>query len=143
VRRAAPADQPGYRLYDIQHAVLPTRLPLAEYYTDLVRTQQVLNRNYLGWSALRKAAGVAGRLALHDQNNFLCMLWQFNSVFDPRLQLTDHVREVRYAMSPPPGIGAARPDAKSLYVQGPGGRRSRAIDDELRRQHQDGNGASS
>jgi hopanoid C-3 methylase len=122
-----------YRLYDIQHAVLPTRLPLAEFYTELVRTQQVLNRKHLGWSALRKAAGVAGRLALRGQTNFLRMLWRFNSVFDPRLQLADHIREVRYEMSPPPGIGAARPDAKSLYVHGPGGRRSRAIDDAMER----------
>jgi hopanoid C-3 methylase len=120
-----------YRLYDIQHAVLPTRLPLAEFYTELVRTQQVLNRKHLGWSALREAAGVAGRLALHGQTNFLRMLWRFNSVFDPRLQLADHAREVRYEMSPPPGIGAARPNAKSLYVHGPGGRRSRVIDDAM------------
>jgi hopanoid C-3 methylase len=68
---------------------------------------------------------------LHGQTNFLRMLWRFNSVFDPRLQLADHAREVRYAMSPPPGIGAAPPDAKSLYVHGPGGRRSRAIDDAM------------
>jgi hypothetical protein len=52
-------------------------------------------------------------------------------IFDPRLQLADHAREVRYEMSPPPGIGAARPNAKSLYVYGPGGRRSRVIDDAM------------
>ena len=29
-----------YRLFDIQHAVLPTRLPLAEFYQELVTTQR-------------------------------------------------------------------------------------------------------
>src|SRR5262249_44721722 len=28
-----------YRLYDIQHAVLPTKLPLPEFYAELIRTQ--------------------------------------------------------------------------------------------------------
>ena len=50
-----------YRLYDIQHAVLPTKLPLSEFYTELVRTQQVLNRKHLGWTALHRAAGEAAR----------------------------------------------------------------------------------
>ncbi|HYS68541.1 MAG TPA: hopanoid C-3 methylase HpnR, partial [Paraburkholderia sp.] len=89
-----------YRLYDIQHAVLPTRLPLREFYTELVRTQQVLNRKHMGWTALRGAAGQAGKLLLRGQTNFVRMLWRFNSVFDPRLQLDDHARVVRYAMSP-------------------------------------------
>ncbi|MGH7859862.1 MAG: hopanoid C-3 methylase HpnR, partial [Candidatus Binatia bacterium] len=37
-----------YRLFDIQHAVLPTRLPLRRFYEELVRTQSVLNRKHLG-----------------------------------------------------------------------------------------------
>jgi hopanoid C-3 methylase HpnR len=90
-----------YRLFDIQHAVLPTRLPLEEFYAELVRTQQVLNRKHLGWSALRKVSVEAARLVLRGQTNFVRMLWRFNSVFDPRLQLADHAREVRYAMTPP------------------------------------------
>jgi hopanoid C-3 methylase HpnR len=118
-----------YRLYDIQHAVMPTRLPLPEFYAELVRTQQVLNRKHLGWAALRVATGTAARLLLRGQTNFLRMLWRFNSVFDPRLQLADHAREVRYAMTPPPGPGTEWSGAKSLYVHGPAGRRGRTIDD--------------
>jgi hopanoid C-3 methylase HpnR len=118
-----------YRLFDIQHAVLPTRLPLPEFYAELVRTQQVLNRKHLGWAALGDAAGLAARLLLRGQTNFVRMLWRFNSVFDPRLQLADHGREVRYAMSPPPAAREGRLDPKTLYVHGPKGRRSRAIDD--------------
>jgi hopanoid C-3 methylase len=118
-----------YRLFDIQHAVLPTRLPLPEFYAELVRTQQVLNRKHLGWSALRGATSEAAKLLLRGQTNFVRMLWRFNSVFDPRLQLADHARPVRYAMSPPPGAGQGVQNSRSLYVHGPGGRRTRVIDD--------------
>ena len=50
-----------YRLFDIQHAVLPTRLPLAEFYQELVSTQQVLNRKHLGWTAVRSLSRHPGR----------------------------------------------------------------------------------
>jgi hopanoid C-3 methylase HpnR len=118
-----------YRLFDIQHAVLPTRLPLPDFYAELVRTQQVLNRKHMGWAALRDVAGIAARTLLRGQTNFVRMLWKFDSVYDPRLQLADHAREVRYVMSPPPGLGQGRLDPKSLYVHVPAGRRSRTIDD--------------
>jgi hopanoid C-3 methylase len=119
-----------YRLYDIQHAVVPTKLPLPEFYAELVRTQQVLNRKHLGWTALRGAAGQATHLLMHGQTNFVRMLWKFNSVFDPRLQLADHEREVHYEMTPPPGMtGERRVDMKTVYIHGPTGRRGRRIDD--------------
>lgn len=119
-----------YRLYDIQHAVVPTRLPLPEFYAELVRTQQVLNRKHLGWTALRGAAGQATRLLIRGQTNFVRMLWRFNSVFDPRLQLADHEREVRYEMTPPPAMsGSPQVDMKAVYIHGPMGRKSRKIDD--------------
>jgi hopanoid C-3 methylase HpnR len=124
-----------YRLYDIQHAVLPTRLPLPEFYAELVKTQQVLNRKHMGWAAFRGAMGLSAQLLMQGQTNFVRMLWKFNSVFDARLQLADHAREVRYAMSPPPQAPPPeiRFDPKSLYVHGPAGRRSRAIDDATER----------
>ncbi|WP_322012096.1 hopanoid C-3 methylase HpnR [Paraburkholderia sp. J12] len=119
-----------YRLYDIQHAVVPTKLPLPEFYAELVRTQQVLNRKHLGWTALRGAVGQASRLLMHGQTNFVRMLWRFNSVFDPRLQLADHVREVRYEMTPPPAAnGTPQVDMKAVYIHGPIGRKGRRIDD--------------
>ncbi|SAK54275.1 radical SAM domain-containing protein [Caballeronia temeraria] len=117
-----------YRLYDIQHAVLPTRLPLPEFYAELVRTQQVLNRKHMGWAALRGAAGQAMHLLMRGQTNFIRMLWRFNSVFDPRLQLSDHARKVDYEMTPPPAPNTAA-NVKAVYVHGPSGRKSRRIDD--------------
>ena len=48
-RRLATRD---YRLFDIQHAVLPTRLPLAEFYAELVATQRAIYSKHLGWRTL-------------------------------------------------------------------------------------------
>src|SRR5580698_5915140 len=42
-----------YRLFDVQHAVLPTKLPLDRFYKELVRTQQVINQKHLGFAALK------------------------------------------------------------------------------------------
>ncbi|MBV8650257.1 MAG: hopanoid C-3 methylase HpnR, partial [Alphaproteobacteria bacterium] len=65
-----------YRLFDIQHCVLPTRLPLAEFYRELVETQQVLNKKHLGWAAMRDVGLIAGKLLLRGQLNFLKMIWK-------------------------------------------------------------------
>lgn len=107
-----------YRLFDIQHAVLPTRLPLDRFYQELVRTQQVLNKKHLGWTALRHAFFRTARLLARGQTNFLRMLWKFNSVFEPGRQLADHRRTVQYEMRLP----AAPPetaDRASLWVHEP------------------------
>lgn len=111
-----------YRLFDVQHAVLPTRLPLRRFYEELVRTQAVLRRKHLGFAALRKAAPEALGLLLRGQTNFVKSLWRFSRVYHPERQYADHFREVRYAMSPPERI--ARPGPVHLYVHVPraGGR---------------------
>src|SRR6516164_9101120 len=56
-----------YRLYDIQHAVLPTRLPLAEFYQELVTTQRAIFRKHLDWHQLWDAGGIVARLLLRGQ----------------------------------------------------------------------------
>jgi hopanoid C-3 methylase len=117
-----------YRLFDIQHAVLPTTLPLPEFYAELVKTQQVLNHKHLGFAALRGACGTAARLLLRGQTNFLRMMWKFNSVFNPALQLADHAREVRYELPLPPPVGSVT-DKRALYIHRPLDRRSRTLDE--------------
>jgi hopanoid C-3 methylase len=109
-----------YRLFDIQHAVLPTRLPLRRFYQELVATQSVINRKHLGWQGLKDVARLAAGLALKGQTNFLRMLWKFNSVYNADRQYADHFRETRYLMRPPPSshIGA-RPSGEALYVHNP------------------------
>jgi hopanoid C-3 methylase HpnR len=116
-----------YRLFDIQHAVLPTRLSLSDFYTELVQTQQVLNRKHLGAQQLWAAGRSVTRLLAHGQTNFLRMLFKFNRVYDPKLQLADHERPVKYEISLPPAP-RTRVDPTALYVHKAQGRRGREID---------------
>jgi magnesium-protoporphyrin IX monomethyl ester (oxidative) cyclase len=115
---AAKLTTRDYRLFDIQHAVLPTRLPLARFYEELVKTQEVINRKHLGVSAAIGAARIiAGHLA-HGQTNFLRMLWKFNSVYNAKRQLGDHLRAVRYELPLPAATPASEPPARGadLYI---------------------------
>jgi len=108
-----------YRLFDVQHAVLPTRLPLLRFYEELVRTQAVLNRKHLGWAAVRDLAPIILRLVLRGQTNFLGSLWKFSRVYHQHRQYADHSRPVVYAMRPPAAPGATRPLARELYIHVP------------------------
>jgi magnesium-protoporphyrin IX monomethyl ester (oxidative) cyclase len=111
-----------YRLFDVQHAVLPTRLPLARFYEELVNTQAVLNRKHLGWGAVRRYGGPALRALARGQTNYLKMLWKFGSVYNAARQRGDHDRPVRYAMrARRPVVG--KPSGAQLYVHQPLGAR--------------------
>ena len=107
-----------YRLFDVQHAVLPTRLPLHKFYEELVRTQAVLNRKHLGFSGLKSVAAIAGRLALRGQTNFIRSLWKFSQVYSAKRQMADHARPVTYGMRPP-AAPVAKPKASDLFVHAP------------------------
>jgi hypothetical protein len=117
-----------YRLYDIQHAVLPTKLPLAEFYRELVTTQRAILKKHLGWRRLWEAGGVVARLLLHGQTNFVKSLFRLNQVYRPELLLADHRRPVVYQIPLPPAATAPGPAPAALYIHPPRGRRGRAID---------------
>jgi hopanoid C-3 methylase HpnR len=117
-----------YRLYDIQHAVLPTTLPLPEFYDELVKTQQILNQKHLGWTALKSTARIAAGHLLHGQTNFIKMLWKFNSVYNPKLQLADHARPVTYEI-PPSELTTGIDNNQLLYIHRAQGRKGRILDD--------------
>jgi hopanoid C-3 methylase len=117
-----------YRLFDIQHAVMPTKMPLPEFYAELVKTQQVLNKKHLGWAALKGTAKIAAGHLMKGQTNFIKMLWKFNSVYNPELQMADHRRSVTYEMAMPPEK-KDKIDPKQLFILPPKGRQGRAIDD--------------
>jgi hopanoid C-3 methylase HpnR len=116
-----------YRLFDIQHVVLPTLMPLPDFYGELIQTQQVLNMKHLGWRALKATAKIAMRLLLRGQTNFIKMLWKFNSVFDSKLQLADHQRPVKYEMKLPSSHKTGK--LQTLYIHKPHGRQGRVTDD--------------
>ena len=117
-RRFATRD---YRLFDVQHAVLPTRLPLRRFYEEIVRTQEILNRKHMGIQALWDTAGIAFRLLLRGQTNFLRMLWKFSGLYNAERLDQDHHREVRYALRLPENTAPRRekPSREELYVHHP------------------------
>lgn len=119
-----------YRLFDIQHSVLPTKMPLPEFYEELVKTQQVLNKKHLGWAALKGTAKIAAGHLMRGQTNFIKMLWKFNSVYNPKLQIADHQRPAKYEMTLPSAPQEIKNlDAKQLFILPAKGRRGRALDE--------------
>jgi len=90
-----------YRLFDIQHAVLPTKMPLKKFYQELVKTQQVLIMKHLGVGVLKETAGLAAKLLLKGQTNFVRMLFKFNGVFNTERLFADHQRPADYEMRLP------------------------------------------
>jgi hopanoid C-3 methylase len=108
-----------YRLFDVQHAVLPTRLPLHRFYEELVRTQAVLARKHLGIAALAKTSGIVARQLLHGQTNFARMIWKFDQVYNADRQYAEHLRETRYPLPSPAEAPVAAPDRKELFVYAP------------------------
>jgi hopanoid C-3 methylase HpnR len=118
-----------YRLFDIQHAVLPTRLPLNEFYDELVTTQRAIYSKHLGWRQVGGAVKLAGGLLLRGQTNFVKSMFKMNSVYRPELLLADHARSVDYQIPLPPECTTAQAaSGRSLYVHAPRGRAGRAID---------------
>jgi hopanoid C-3 methylase len=111
-----------YRLFDVQHAVLPTRLPLDRFYEELLQTQAVLNRKHLGWGAVRHYGGAALRALARGQTNYLRMLWKFSSVYNAQRQYSDHGRPVTYALRARRPV-AGKPSGSLLYVHQPAAQR--------------------
>jgi hopanoid C-3 methylase len=111
----------AYRLFDVQHAVLPTRLPLERFYRELVATQQVLNKAHLGWAALRDTFVIAAKYLAQGQTNSVRMLWKFSSVY-PERQAADHRREVKDPIRLPEPHGLmTKIDPAALCVHRPEG----------------------
>jgi hopanoid C-3 methylase len=108
-----------YRLFDVQHAVLPTKLPLARFYEELVKTQQVLNQKHLGFAALKDTFVMAAGFLAKGQTNFVKMLWKFSSVYNAKQQFADHHREIKYPITLPSLAPAGRVDQTLLYIHKP------------------------
>jgi len=127
-----------YRLFDIQHAVLPTRLPLHEFYEELVTTQRAIYQKHMDWRDIRAVGGIAARLLMRGQTNFVKSLFKLNNVYRPELLLADHTMPVKYEIPLPPPIrmreSAKEPvGGRSLYIHAPRGRAGRAIDNATER----------
>jgi hopanoid C-3 methylase HpnR len=123
-----------YRLFDIQHAVLPTRLPLPVFYRELLTTQRVLYRKHLNWMTAPRVAGIALRLLLKGQANFVRGMLHYNSIYNIEKMLADHAAPVTYQVSlPPPPARVRTAKQAGLYIHAPKGRAGRHLDDRTER----------
>jgi hopanoid C-3 methylase len=107
-----------YRLFDVAHAVLPTRMPLDKFYAELVKTQEILNRKHLGWGAIPKYGFPAVRALMRGQTNYVSMLWKFATIVNKNRQYADHQRPVKYEMRPPKAA-VLKPNPADLFVHMP------------------------
>ncbi len=105
----------NYKLFDVQHAVLPTALPLEKFYEELVKTQQILFKKHMGWQALRSCASIAAGHLMRGQTNFVKTLWKFGGQYNVQKLLDDHREETRYPITLPERK-AEKVDARSLYI---------------------------
>ena len=107
-----------YRLFDVAHAVLPTRMPLDKFYAELVKTQDIMNRKHLGWGAIQRYGFPAVRALMRGQTNYVKMLWKFARIVNENRQYADHQRPVTYEMKPPkPAV--AKPNPADLFIHMP------------------------
>jgi hopanoid C-3 methylase len=127
-RRLATRD---YRLFDIQHAVLPTKLPLPEFYRELLTTQRVLYAKHLNWRVAPRLLLGSASLLMRGQTNFLRGISRYPKTYNPEKMLADHTRPVLYQLPEPPAHQSDKPVPKhpSLYIHAPRGRAARHIDD--------------
>ena len=124
-----------YRLFDIQHAVLPTKLPLERFYRELIETQRVLYRKHLNWRTAPLVAKEALGLLMRGQTNFVRGMMLYNKTYNVEKMMADHARPVHYEIPPrspaEPAPAAVKPAIKAadLYIHAPRGRAGRHIDD--------------
>ena len=115
--------------------MLPTKLPLAEFYRELLHTQRVLYRKHMTWWTAPVLAGVLARNLLRGQTNFMRGIMNYNKVYNAEKMLSDHARPVHYELPLPPRAPVDSRDAKAsqLYIHAPRGRAGRSIDDSTER----------
>jgi len=85
-----------YRLFDIQHAVLPTKLPIATFYRELLQTQRVLYRKHMNWWTAPILARELAQNLLRGQTNFMRGILNYRKVYNADKMLADHSRPIQY-----------------------------------------------
>src|SRR5208282_3124813 len=107
-----------YRLYDIQHAVLPTKLPIEAFYRELLHTQRVLYAKHMNWWMAPKLGYELAQNLLRGQTNFMRGIMNYNKVYNAEKMLADHARPVRYELPVGPRPDSNAPVAKTtqLYI---------------------------
>jgi hypothetical protein len=98
-----------YRLFDTQHAVTPTKLPLPQFYEEFTRTQMVLFRKHLNKANLYGAMKKILQSLCRGQTNLARSILNFRSLPNPRRRYADHFQKAPYTLqapaeSPAPGV---------------------------------------
>jgi hopanoid C-3 methylase HpnR len=124
-----------YRLFDIQHSVLPTKLPLETFYRELLQTQRAIYQKHTSWWKIPKLARILVNNLLRGQTNLLRGIAKYNRLFNAEMMLADHARPVRYELPLPPQQAGTAPKPKTaqLYIHAHRGRAGRSIDDSTER----------
>ncbi|MFQ5744944.1 MAG: hopanoid C-3 methylase HpnR [Acidobacteriota bacterium] len=104
-----------YRLFDILHAVLPTKLPLREFYKEYVRTNPAMVAGPSGWRQFAYALTAAPTLLARGQTNLLRRLWTRDRTLDANTLLAHHTQPPEYELPLPPPAKADN-DASALYI---------------------------
>jgi hypothetical protein len=120
-----------YRLFDIQHVVLPTKMPLADFYRELLHTQRVLYRKHMNWWTAPQLAKELVQNLAHGQINFMRGIMRYNKTYNLDNMLAAHARPVHYELpiSALPEKNAPAAKATQLYIHTPRGRKGRSIDE--------------
>jgi hypothetical protein len=120
-----------YRLFDIQHTVLPTKLPIADFYRELLHTQRVLFSKHMNWWTVPALARELAQNLVRGQTNFIRGIMNYNKVYNVEKMLADHARPVHYQIpvSPRPETNALPVKGRELYIHRHRGRAGRSIDD--------------
>ena len=117
-----------YRLFDLQHCVLPTQMPLDEFYQELIDTYANMYEKIDDWRGVLPMAPTVLRNLLHGQTNFLRIFWEFKNTYNTKRLLADHARPVNYEIRlPPPPVETI--DPKMLYIHNARGKHGRALDE--------------
>jgi hopanoid C-3 methylase len=124
-----------YRLFDIQHAVLPTKMPLEAFYRELLHTQRVLYSKHMNWWTTPALAYEIACGLVRGQTNFMRGIMNYNKVYNAEKMLADHDRPVHYELpvSPLPETHAHGPKGPQLYIHTNRGRAGRSIDETTER----------
>jgi hopanoid C-3 methylase HpnR len=117
-----------YRLFDLLHSVMPTRLPLDEFYDEMMSIQLNVQNKMVDPKDSIPALLEAARNLLRGQTNFLGLFLKYHKIYDPKRLLADHERPVEYEIGMPP-IMLEKVDIKGLYIHPPNGRKSRSLDE--------------
>ena len=122
-----------YRLFDIQHAVLPTKLPLRRSTGScLQHPAGALPQAHelVDGACLPRARAL--QLLIRGQTNFVRGIMHYNKVYNLEKMLSDHAQPVSYEIPLPPtdGESTLKPPARStnLYIHAPSERASRHIE---------------